>query len=33
MEGDLIARDKILALKVIRECNETKFVPFKEGLL
>jgi hypothetical protein len=30
-ERDLIARDKILALKVIRECNETKFVLFKEG--
>jgi DNA-binding transcriptional ArsR family regulator len=30
-EGDLIVRDKILALKVIRECNETNFVSFKEG--
>ncbi|MGC2427901.1 MAG: hypothetical protein WA421_12770, partial [Nitrososphaeraceae archaeon] len=30
-KGNLIPRDKILALKVIRECNEAKFVLFKEG--
>jgi hypothetical protein len=27
----LTPRDKLLALKVIRECNEAKFALFKEG--
>jgi hypothetical protein len=30
-EGNLIPKDKLLALKVIRECNEAKFALFKEG--
>jgi uncharacterized protein YerC len=28
---NLTPRDKLLALKVIRECNEAKFALFKEG--
>jgi hypothetical protein len=28
---NLIPKDKLLALKVIRECNEAKFALFKEG--
>jgi DNA-binding transcriptional ArsR family regulator len=28
---NLTPKDKLLALKVIRECNETKFALFKEG--
>ena len=28
---NLTPRDKLLALKVIRECNESKFALFKEG--
>ena len=28
---NLTSRDKLLALKVIRECNEAKFALFKEG--
>ncbi len=29
--SNLAPRDKLLALKVIRECNEAKFALFKEG--
>jgi DNA-binding transcriptional ArsR family regulator len=29
--NNLAPRDKLLALKVIRECNESKFALFKEG--
>ncbi len=29
--SNLTPRDKLLALKVIRECNEAKFALFKEG--
>jgi DNA-binding transcriptional ArsR family regulator len=29
--NSLTPRDKLLALKVIRECNEAKFALFKEG--
>jgi hypothetical protein len=29
--GNLAPKDKLLALKVIRECNEAKFALFKEG--
>jgi DNA-binding transcriptional ArsR family regulator len=29
--SSLTPRDKLLALKVIRECNEAKFALFKEG--
>ena len=29
--GNLTPKDKLLALKVIRECNEAKFALFKEG--
>jgi len=29
--SNLTSRDKLLALKVIRECNEAKFALFKEG--
>ena len=29
--NNLVPRDKLLALKVIRECNESKFALFKEG--
>ena len=29
--SNLTPRDKLLALKVIRECNESKFALFKEG--
>jgi hypothetical protein len=29
--NNLTPRDKLLALKVIRECNEVKFALFKEG--
>jgi hypothetical protein len=28
---NLTPKDKLLALKVIRECNEAKFALFKEG--
>jgi hypothetical protein len=30
-DGNLTPKDKLLALKVIRECNESKFALFKEG--
>lgn len=30
-QNNLTPRDKLLALKVIRECNEAKFALFKEG--
>ena len=30
-QNDLTPKDKLLALKVIRECNEAKFALFKEG--
>jgi DNA-binding transcriptional ArsR family regulator len=30
-KNDLTSKDKLLALKVIRECNESKFALFKEG--
>jgi hypothetical protein len=30
-KNNLTPRDKLLALKVIRECNEAKFALFKEG--
>jgi DNA-binding transcriptional ArsR family regulator len=30
-QSNLTPRDKLLALKVIRECNESKFALFKEG--
>jgi hypothetical protein len=29
--NNLTPRDKLLALKVIKECNESKFALFKEG--
>ena len=29
--SNLTPKDKLLALKVIRECNESKFALFKEG--
>ena len=29
--NNLMPKDKLLALKVIRECNESKFALFKEG--
>jgi hypothetical protein len=29
--SNLTPKDKLLALKVIRECNEAKFALFKEG--
>jgi hypothetical protein len=29
--NNLTPKDKLLALKVIRECNESKFALFKEG--
>jgi uncharacterized protein YerC len=29
--SNLIPKDKLLALKVIKECNEAKFALFKEG--
>ncbi|HEY7078476.1 MAG TPA: hypothetical protein VH500_02175 [Nitrososphaeraceae archaeon] len=29
--GNLRPKDKLLALKAIRECNEAKFALFKEG--
>ena len=29
--GNLTPRDKLLALKIIKECNEAKFALFKEG--
>ena len=29
--NNLTPKDKLLALKVIRECNEAKFALFKEG--
>lgn len=29
--NNLITRDKLLALKLIMECNEAKFALFKEG--
>jgi hypothetical protein len=28
---DLSTRDKLLALKLIKDCNESKFALFKEG--
>ena len=30
-DSNLTPKDKLLALKVIRECNESKFALFKEG--
>jgi hypothetical protein len=30
-KSNLTPKDKLLALKVIRECNEAKFALFKEG--
>jgi uncharacterized protein YerC len=30
-DASLKARDKLLALKLIKECNETKFTLFKDG--
>ena len=30
-QSNLTPKDKLLALKVIRECNEAKFALFKEG--
>ena len=29
--GNLTPKDKLLALKIIKECNEVKFALFKEG--
>jgi IS30 family transposase len=31
INNNLTPRDKLLSLKVIRECNESKFALFKEG--
>lgn len=31
INGNLTTRDKLLALKLIMECNEAKFALFKEG--
>ena len=31
MNNNLMTRDKLLALKLIMECNEAKFALFKEG--
>jgi hypothetical protein len=28
---DLSSKDRLLALRVIKECNESKFALFKEG--
>jgi len=31
INGNLTPKDKLLALKIIKECNEVKFALFKEG--
>jgi hypothetical protein len=31
MMNELVPRDKLLALKVIRECNEAKYSLFQQG--
>jgi hypothetical protein len=31
MNNNLTTRDRLLALKLIKECNEAKFALFKEG--
>jgi len=31
--NNLTPKDKLLALKVIRECNEAKFALFKKGII